>query len=137
MKENRKRGLDEERPQQVEVVPAVDDVLSIIREVMAANPVVTPVIAPQAPPTVAERLSILNAEIELAKIRHSNPMLLCIKSVSSMIGLVFTTWCQKRFYRTRRVRYRSGDLGEDRTTQWCDLTDFTQKCCMPESLSLQ
>ena len=40
----------------------------------------------------------------------------CIKSVSSMIGLVFTTWCQKRFYRTRRVRYRSGDLSEDRTT---------------------
>ena len=56
MKENRKRGLDEERPQQVEVVTAVDDVRSIIREVMAANPlVVTLVIAP--PPTVAERLS--------------------------------------------------------------------------------
>ena len=58
MKENRKRGLDEERPQQVEVVPAVDDIRSIIREVMAANPlVVTLVIAPHAPPTVAERLS--------------------------------------------------------------------------------
>ena len=72
---NRKRRVEEERPQQVEVVPAVDDIRSIIREVMAANPVVTPVIAPQAPPTVAERLSILNAEIELAKIRHRNPML--------------------------------------------------------------
>ena len=58
MKEKRKRGLDEERPQQVEVVPAVDDVRFIIREVMAANPlVVTLVIAPHAPPTVAERLS--------------------------------------------------------------------------------
>ena len=32
-------------------------------------------IAPHAPPTVLERLSILNAEIELAKIRHSNLML--------------------------------------------------------------
>ena len=47
MKEKRKRGLDEERPQQVEVVPAVDDIRSIIREVMAANPlVVTPVTRP-------------------------------------------------------------------------------------------
>ena len=57
MKENRKRGLDEERPQQVEVVPAVDDVRSNIREVMAANPLVALVIAPHAPPTVADRLS--------------------------------------------------------------------------------
>ena len=57
MKENRKRGLDEERPQQVEVVPAVDDVRSIIREVMAANPLVVTLVAPHAPPTVAERLS--------------------------------------------------------------------------------
>ena len=73
MKRKRKRSLEEERPQQVEVVPAVDDIRSIIREVMAANPlVVTPVIAPHAPPTVAERLSILNAEIELAKIKHRN-----------------------------------------------------------------
>ena len=51
------------------------------------------------------------------------------------MGTEYTS--KKRFYRTRRVRYRSGDLGEDRTTQWCDLTDFPQKCCMPESLSLQ